>query len=392
MLAVPYCIGAARWLPVVQIPSPTLLPSTSQQYEVGKHHPVLCAHHHISLRWTEDVVSSNVIDEKLGISVSSHFDSGNVDVRVYTLNNTHTPIPCITSTPLRSMTHPTTPPPPRNTQVLEMTDPLNIRLRIHPDPFTEEENCEHFQWFYYRVAGAKQKPLRMTLVNAGSSSYPEGWHGYKARASYDRKTWFMVPTEFDEGTGQLIITHTPERSVIVCVVFVCVVCVFCTVAIFLIASSVWHAFYACICPHVSSTTPTSTHTSTHPSTHTNTHTHTFVYRDIVFYAYFEPYTYEEHQNFIAAAQNDDRVCLKVLGVTHDGHDIELLRVGRPAEGKKKVWMIARQHPGETMAEFYVEGFVKRLIDADDALARKVCVCVRMVGDVMLVCGNQWGNV
>lgn len=92
-----------------------------------------------------------------------------------------------------------------------MTDPLNIRLRIHPDPFTAEENREHFQWFYYRVAGAKQKQLRMTLINAGASSYPEGWAGYSARASYDRKTWFMVPTEYDEATGELTIFHKPER-------------------------------------------------------------------------------------------------------------------------------------------------------------------------------------
>lgn len=107
------------------------------------------------------------------------------------------------------------------------------------------------------------------------------------------------------------------------------------------------------------------HTQTSSSTTNNTN------RDIVFYAYFEPYTYERHQSFIARAQTDDRVCLKVLGVTHDGHDIELLRIGRPADGKKRIWMVARQHPGETMAEFFVEGFVKRLVDTDDALARKV---------------------
>jgi murein tripeptide amidase MpaA len=41
----------------------------------------------------------------------------------------------------------------------------------------------------------------------------------------------------------------------------------------------------------------------------------------------------------------------------------------PPEQKKKVWMIARQHPGETMAEWFVEGFLERLLDADDAVAR-----------------------
>lgn len=29
--------------------------------------------------------------------------------------------------------------------------------------------------------------------------------------------------------------------------------------------------------------------------------------------------------------------------------------GEPSKGKKRVWMIARQHPGESMAEWFVEG-------------------------------------
>ena len=29
--------------------------------------------------------------------------------------------------------------------------------------------------------------------------------------------------------------------------------------------------------------------------------------------------------------------------------------GEPGKGKKRVWMIARQHPGESMAEWFVEG-------------------------------------
>ena len=29
-----------------------------------------------------------------------------------------------------------------------------------------------------------------------------------------------------------------------------------------------------------------------------------------------------------------------------GHDMDLLQIGEPGEGKKKIWVIARQHPGE----------------------------------------------
>jgi murein tripeptide amidase MpaA len=37
-------------------------------------------------------------------------------------------------------------------------------------------------------------------------------------------------------------------------------------------------------------------------------------------------------------------------------------------GKKRVvWIIARQHPGESMASWWMEGFVRRLLDAQDPM-------------------------
>lgn len=42
----------------------------------------------------------------------------------------------------------------------------------------------------------------------GKVSYKEGWENYQACASYDRREWFRVPTDFD-GTN-LIITHTSQ--------------------------------------------------------------------------------------------------------------------------------------------------------------------------------------
>ncbi len=40
------------------------------------------------------------------------------------------------------------------------------------------------------------------------------------------------------------------------------------------------------------------------------------------------------------------------GETLDGHDLDLLRVGREGEGKRRIWVVARQHPGESMAGAY----------------------------------------
>ena len=42
---------------------------------------------------------------------------------------------------------------------------------------------------------------------------------------------------------------------------------------------------------------------------------------------------------------------------------------KEGEGKKTIWLTARQHPGETMAEWFMEGFIERLLDEDDGAAR-----------------------
>lgn len=52
----------------------------------------------------------------------------------------------------------------------------------------------------------------------------------------------------------------------------------------------------------------------------------------------------------------------MLGETLDGHCLDLLIVGDEAPHKKKIWIIARQHPGESMAEWFVEGLLQRLTD------------------------------
>lgn len=88
----------------------------------------------------------------------------------------------------------------------------------------------------------------------------------------------------------------------------------------------------------------------------------------VYFAYFCPYSYERHQDLIHSAQLDIDCQLEVLGQTLDGRDMSLLVIGDP-NAEKKVWLTARQHPGETMAEWFMEGFIDRLLDEDDGVAR-----------------------
>ncbi|QRX82325.1 M14-type cytosolic carboxypeptidase [Glaciimonas sp. PAMC28666] len=92
--------------------------------------------------------------------------------------------------------------------------------------------------------------------------------------------------------------------------------------------------------------------------------------DSVYYAYFEPYTWERHLRLLGRAGHSPLVAIHDLGSTVDGRDLNMLVIGNPSAAKK-VWVIARQHPGETMAEWFVEGMVDALLDAANPLATRV---------------------
>jgi len=93
--------------------------------------------------------------------------------------------------------------------------------------------------------------------------------------------------------------------------------------------------------------------------------------DSIYYAYFAPYSLERHADLVAEAQSAPEVKLERLGSTLDGRDLDLLRIGEPSPDKRSVWFIARQHPGESMAEWLIEGFIERLLDGEDAVGNFV---------------------
>ncbi len=100
--------------------------------------------------------------------------------------------------------------------------------------------------------------------------------------------------------------------------------------------------------------------------------------DRVYYAYFEPYSEERHLAFLGTVQQMPQATLTELGQTIEGRPMSVLTLGTTQTDdvpKKNIWIIARQHPGETMAEWFVEGLVKRLAGwgdwAGDPVARKL---------------------
>ena len=173
----------------------------------------------------------------------------------------------------------------------------------------QDTHAEFRQWFHFRVSGARGIACTLRFTNAGACTYPDGWKDYRAVASYDRERWFRVPTRYD-GTV-MTVEHTPER-------------------------------------------------------------------DAVWYAYFEPYSWERHQALIGRVGHSELARVERLGASLEGRDLDLITIGdaqsspeRPQHPKKIVWIIARQHPGESMAEWFVEGLVERLTDREDPVARRL---------------------
>lgn len=171
--------------------------------------------------------------------------------------------------------------------------------------FRPDNAAEFAQWFYFCLHGAAGTPVVLNFLNGGQSAYPTGWEGYRVVASVDHQNWSRLDTQFD---GQVMrVAFTPASH-------------------------------------------------------------------CVYLAYFEPYSHERHLDLIGSAARSKHVTVERLGGTLDGRDMTLLHItdsasATPASQKKKIWLIARQHPGETMAEWFVEGFLQRLLDDADPVAR-----------------------
>ena len=90
--------------------------------------------------------------------------------------------------------------------------------------------------------------------------------------------------------------------------------------------------------------------------------------DICYFAYFAPYSMERHHDLVAQAAGCEGVDLVRLGQTLDERPLDSLEMG---EGALKVWLYARQHPGETQAEWWMEGALECLTDPTDPVALRL---------------------
>lgn len=167
---------------------------------------------------------------------------------------------------------------------------LEIRKDAHSD---------FYQWFHFRVSGARGQKITLRITNCAGSAYPGGWANYKARFSDDREDWCCANTSYDGGV--LTITHTPAL-------------------------------------------------------------------DTIWFAYFAPFSIERHHDLVQHTAACPGVELIELGKSIEGQPIDCLRMG---SGPAQVWLYARQHPGESMAEWWMDGALGLLIDPQSETAQKL---------------------
>ena len=75
-----------------------------------------------------------------------------------------------------------------------------------------DHQSDFYQWFSFRVAGARGRTLWLRIVNAGAAAYKNGWLSYNVRTSTDRRTWRMTPTRYVDGVPRVRLVRGRPNS------------------------------------------------------------------------------------------------------------------------------------------------------------------------------------
>lgn len=188
----------------------------------------------------------------------------------------------------------------------------NHTIRLGICRYTHLESKAHYQYFSFRstlhlsssqLASLNKDTIRVQYIleNAGKASYANAFKGYS--------TFFTTKSPFDDDWGRVETSYDEEKGCLI-----------------------WN------------------HEVTASSTNS------------AYFAYFPPYSYERHLGLISKCSESPDCKVHYLGQTLSGREIDCLTIGT---GPLTCWIIHRQHPGESMAEFYAEGLLTRLLGLDD---------------------------
>jgi murein tripeptide amidase MpaA len=111
---------------------------------------------------------------------------------------------------------------------------------------------------------------------------------------------------------------------------------------------------------------------------------------IVKYAYFATYEYERLVRRLERVRRAPHADVMVVGQSVLGRDIHVARFGG---GDRVVWILGRQHPGETPASFAMDGLLARLSRADDEATQELLESSTVfVAPLVDVDGAELGNM
>ena len=117
---------------------------------------------------------------------------------------------------------------------------------------------------------------------------------------------------------------------------------------------------------------------------------------MVYFSYSIPYTLSTLNTYLSArlANHAGRVKTKSLGRTVGGNEVNVFQISSPETGgqkKRAVWVMARQHPGETTASFMLEGILDFLLSENPLAVGLLEEFVFKIVPIMNVDGVVHGN-
>jgi murein tripeptide amidase MpaA len=199
---------------------------------------------------------------------------------------------------------------------VEEVSPAHLRIAVQGQADQNNRNRQA-NWYYFKLANLPRSEVRIDLTDlVGEYNYRPGSHAVTPSTrpvySYDGETWTHFTdrqVSWDESRIELTLRFRPERS------------------------SMWIAHVA-------------------------------------------PYTRQHLERLLGSFRGDPDVQVESAGKSVRGRDIPLLTVtdpSVPAERKKVVWVMARQHAWETGTSWAVEGALRFLLSDQGRPIRRTVI-------------------
>ena len=211
-------------------------------------------------------------------------------------------------------------------------DGVEVHVRIAKDPFTEgTDKKHHYQWFQFSVSGLTGKACSVVIDNAGDVSYPDAWGTHSDDGGTVCK--FDAHWAYVERHGAEANANAWKRA----------------------RDTVWNA-----------------------ETGTLSWTLSACDEDTVLFSFFPHYTEARHLSLVAdsAARIEALIAagtlradsqVRSIATTARGREVQMISFAGASGGVDEdanVWIIARQHPGEPQAEWWVDGLLGALLEPE----------------------------